>query len=72
MIGEVLDKYLIEHDNATISEYTTNSDAKSVQSRINVVNLILDNKEALRYIAVNPNATMVKLKDGSDVSVNWF
>ena len=72
MIDEVLDKYLIEHNNATISEYTTNSDAKSVQSRINVVNLILDNKEALRYIAVNPNATMVKLNDGSDVSVNWF
>lgn len=72
LIGEVLDKYLIEHDNATISEYTTNSDAKSVQSRINVVNLILDNKEALRYIAVNPNAKMVKLNDGSDVSVNWF
>ena len=72
LIGEVLDKYLIEHNNATISEYTTNSDAKSVQSRINVVNLILDNKEALRYIAVNPNATMVKLDDGSDVSVNWF
>ena len=72
LIDEVLDKYLIEHNNATISEYTTNSDAKSVQSRINVVNLILDNKEALRYIAVNPNATMVKLNDGSDVSVNWF
>lgn len=72
LIGEVLDKYFIEHDNATISEYTTNSDAQSIQSRINVVNLILDNKEALRYIAVNPNAKMVKLKDGSDVSVNWF
>ena len=72
LIGEVLDKYFIEHDDATISEYTTNSDAKSVQSRIDVVNLILDNKEALRYIAVNPNATMVKLNDGSDVSVNWF
>lgn len=72
LIGEVLDKYLIEHDDATISEYTTNSDAQSIQSRIDVVNLILDNKEALRYIAVNPNATMVKLKDGSDVSVNWF
>lgn len=72
LIGEVLDKYFIEHDDATISEYTTNSDAKSVQSRIEVVNLILDNKEALRYIAVNPNAKMVKLKDGSDVSVNWF
>lgn len=72
LIDEVLDKYLIEHNNATISEYTTNSDAKSVQSRINVVNLILDNKEALRYIAVNPNATMVKLNDSSDVSVNWF
>ena len=67
-----MDKYFIEHDDATISEYTTNSDAKSVQSRINVVNLILDNKEALRYIAVNPNATMVKLNDGCDVSVNWF
>lgn len=72
LIGEVLDKYLIEHDDATISEYTTNSDAQSIQSRIDVVNLILDNKEALRYIAVNPNATMVKLNDGSDVSVNWF
>ena len=72
LIGEVLDKYLIEHDDSTISEYTTNSDAQSVQSRIDVVNLILDNKEALRYIAVNPNAKMVKLKDGSDVSVNWF
>lgn len=72
LIGEVLDKYFIEHDDATISEYTTNSDAQSIQSRIDVVNLILDNKEALRYIAVNPNAKMVKLKDGSDVSVNWF
>ena len=72
LIGEVLDKYLIEHDDATISEYTTNSDAQSIQSRIDVVNLILDNKEALRYIAVNPNAKMVKLNDGSDVSVNWF
>lgn len=72
LIGEVLDKYLIEHDDATISEYTTNSDAKSIQSRIDVVNLILDNKEALRYIAVNPNATMVKLNDGSNVSVSWF
>lgn len=72
LIGEVLDKYFIEHDDATISEYTTNSDARSIQSRIDVVNLILDNKEALRYIAVNPNAKMVKLKDGSDVSVNWF
>lgn len=72
LIGEVLDKYLIEHDDATISEYTTNSDAQSIQSRIDVVNLILDNKEALRYIAVNPNATMVKLNDGSDVSVSWF
>lgn len=72
LIGEVLDKYFIEHDDATISEYTTNSDAQSIQSRIEVVNLILDNKEALRYIAVNPNAKMVKLKDGSDVSVNWF
>ena len=72
LIGEVLDKHLIEHDDATISEYTTNSDARSIQSRIDVVNLILDNKEALRYIAVNPNAKMVKLKDGSDVSVNWF
>lgn len=72
LIGEVLDKYFIEHDNATISEYTTNSDAQSIQARINVVNLILDNKEVLRYIAVNPNTKMVKLKDGSDVSVNWF
>lgn len=72
LIGEVLDKYFIEHDDATISEYTTNSDAQSIQSRIDVVNLILDNKEALRYIAVNPNATMVKLNDGSDVSVSWF
>lgn len=72
LIEQVLDKYLIQHDNATISEYTTNSDAQSIQSRIEVVNLILDNKEALRYIAVNPNATMVKLNDGSDVSVSWF
>lgn len=72
LISEVLDKYLIQHDDATISEYTTNSDAQSIQSRIEVVNLILDNKEALRYIAVNPNATMVKLNDGSDVSVSWF
>ena len=72
LIEQVLDKYLIQHDDATISEYTTNSDAQSIQSRIDVVNLILDNKEALRYIAVNPNATMVKLKDGSDVSVSWF
>lgn len=72
LIGEVLDKYFIEHDDATISEYTTNSDARSIQSRIDVVNLILDNKEALRYIAVNPNAKMVKLNDGSNVSVNWF
>lgn len=72
LIEYVLDKYLIEHDDATISEYTTNSDAQSIQSRIEVVNLILDNKEALRYIAVNPNATMVKLNDGSDVSVSWF
>lgn len=72
LIEQVLDKYLIQHDNATISEYTTNSDAQSIQSRIDVVNLVLDNKEALRYIAVNPNATMVKLNDGSNVSVNWF
>lgn len=72
LIEQVLDKYLIQHDNATISEYTTNSDAQSIQSRIEVVNLILDNKEALRYIAVNPNATMVKLNDGSDVSISWF
>lgn len=72
LIEQVLDKYLIQHDDATISEYTTNSDAQSIQSRIEVVNLILDNKEALRYIAVNPNATMVKLNDGSDVSVSWF
>lgn len=72
LIEQVLDKYLIQHDNAKISEYTTNSDAQSIQSRIDVVNLILDNKEALRYIAVNPNATMVKLNDGSDVSVSWF
>lgn len=72
LIEQVLDKYLIQHDNATISEYTTNSDAQSIQSRIEVVNLILDNKEVLRYIAVNPNATMVKLNDGSDVSVSWF
>lgn len=72
LIEQVLDKYLIQHDDATISEYTTNSDAQSIQSRIDVVNLILDNKDALRYIAVNPNATMVKLNDGSDVSVSWF
>ena len=72
LIEQVLDKYFIQHDNATISKYTTNTDAQSIQARIDVVNLVLDNKEALRYIAVNPNATMVKLKDGSDVSVNWF
>ena len=72
LIEQVLDKYRIDYKTATISKYTTNTDAQSIQARINVVNLILDNKEALRYIAVNPNATMVKLKDGSDVSVSWF
>lgn len=72
LIEEVLDKHHIQHDPAIISRYTTNSDAQSVQSKINAVNMILSNKEALRYIAVNPDATRVKLEDGSDVSVEWF
>lgn len=72
LIEEVLDKHHIQHDPAIISRYTTSSDAQSVQSKIDAVNMILSNKEALRYIAVNPDATRVKLEDGSDVSVEWF
>lgn len=72
LIEEVLDKHHIQHDPAIISRYTTNSDAQSVQSKIDAVNMVLNNKEALQYIAVNPDATRVKLADGSDVSVAWF
>lgn len=72
LIEEVLDKHHIWHDSEIISKYTTNSDAQSVQSKIDAVNMVLNNKEALRYIATNPDATRVKLADGSDFSVAQF